>query len=513
MNQKQWIALVASVILVAGCDLPFVSLSSESSTSASSASLSSTTSATSGDASESTSTSQTISSGGSSNGTSLPSEVTIDLYSINDFHGAVEFNQGNSEPGISRLAAFFAAREAINPSGTVKLGTGDLWQGSADSNLTKGRLVTDALNLMNFDAMSIGNHEFDWTDSYIISNRERAEYPFLAANIFDKRTDQLASFCEPYTLIERQGVQIGIIGIIGASLESTILASAVMNYDFRPATQLVADYATTLRGEGADLIVLMNHDGSVDSGVLPYVDAVFNGHTHQFENTTSGGKPVMQASYNGKGVANIRFKYSHISNSLTYLTSIMYQNMIQLTPDEGMENLYQSYLISEINAVKNEEVGFADGNFSTGNLARLAVREMLAFGVDYGAKVSFHNSGGVRASIPSGTVTYGEIYKAFPFDNELMVVEVTGSQLKTWLSYGIVYEGVSVLTYQFTDGTTIVNSSIYKIISINYLTEKNWANSSSYPHDQSTALNTFQYVRELIRQKWLAAGTLSSSDY
>jgi hypothetical protein len=93
-----------------------------------------------------------------------------------------------------------------------------------------------------------------------------------------------------------------------------------------------------------------------------------------------------------------------------------------------------------------------------------------------------------------------------------MIVEVTGSELKTWLSYNLVSYGVLSNKTQFMDGSTINNTQIYKIISINYLTEKHWV-SSDYPHNLETAINSFEYVRELIKQAWLAYGTLNAVDY
>jgi 2',3'-cyclic-nucleotide 2'-phosphodiesterase (5'-nucleotidase family) len=116
--------------------------------------------------------------------------------------------------------------------------------------------------------------------------------------------------------------------------------------------------------------------------------------------------------------------------------------------DAQMKALYDAYLIDEINNVKNEVIGEADGAFSRQQLGKLAVDEMLAYGqtVKQDVVASFHNTGGVRASIDAGEVTYGELYKAFPFDNELMIVEVTGSQLLWWLSAGLYEKTIPNLT-------------------------------------------------------------------
>lgn len=439
----------------------------------------------------------------------------IDLFNLNDFHGALAYNPTNDEIGITRLASYFHAQQDANPN-TVLLSSGDMWQGSADSNITRGRLTVDAMNLLGFEAMALGNHEFDWMDTAIEENGQRSEFPLLGINIMDKRTGQRAHFAQPYTMIQRSGLRIGIIGTIGPTLESSILQSAVQHYDFVPYGNLVQEASTYLKDQGAKLIVLLNHDGSVNPEVMPYVDVVFNGHTHRYDVSTVQGKPVFQALSNGRAVSHARYYYDTASDLITYMPSMsgVYtfdtldaQGLIS-QEDEAMKTLYQTYLDEEINVIKNEVLGTAEGNFSTSQLGRLAVETMLTYGLSVDADVvaSFHNSGGVRAPLASGEVTYGDLYKSFPFDNELIIAEVTGSELQWWMSQNLLMRTIPNL------GTPLANRT-YKIISINYLTEKHWAAESDYPHNENTINNTFAYVRELLRLRWLELETIRSSDY
>jgi 2',3'-cyclic-nucleotide 2'-phosphodiesterase/3'-nucleotidase len=307
----------------------------------------------------STSNSSTV----SSQASQLSPIVTIDLYNLNDFHGAVEHNPSNKELGINRLAGYFKTQLARNPN-SVFLSSGDMWQGSADSNITRGRLVVDAMNQIGFSAMAIGNHEFDWTDEYLYLNQVRSNFPLLGINILDKQTQQRAAFADASVMIERSGIQIGIIGTIGDTLESTILTSAVAPYDFVPYTNLVKDESQRLKNLGADLIVLVNHNGTVESGVMPYVDAVFNGHTHRREVFHIDGKPVYQGLAYGQAISHVRFAFntanmipSFIQNQSGVYTyeSLLSSNLFPLE-DSDMKALYDDYLINEINDVKNEMI-------------------------------------------------------------------------------------------------------------------------------------------------------------
>jgi 2',3'-cyclic-nucleotide 2'-phosphodiesterase/3'-nucleotidase len=390
-----------------------------------------------------------------------------------------------------------------------------MWQGSADSNITRGRLVVDAMNQMGFSAMAIGNHEFDWTDEYLFLNQTRSDFPLLGINIMAQATNQRAAFADASIMIERSGIQIGIIGTIGASLESTILTSAVAPYDFVPYTNLVKDESQRLKNLGADLIVLLNHDGTVESGVMPYVDAVFNGHTHRREVFHVGGKPVYQGQAYGQAISHVRFAFntanmvpSFIQNQSGVYTYESLSSSNQFPQEDvEMKALYDTYLVNEINEVKNEVIGEADEALTRQQLGQFAVDEMLRFAqtVKEDVVASFHNSGGVRATIDAGEVTYGELYKAFPFDNELMIVEVTGTQLLWWLSAGLYQKTIPNLT-------PVDENQSYWIISINFLTERH-LESSSYPHDLYTAINTYQYIREQLKTRWLAEGTIRASDY
>ncbi|HAV19405.1 MAG TPA: hypothetical protein DCX17_00075 [Firmicutes bacterium] len=443
-------------------------------------------------------------------------EVTrLDFYSLNDFHGALEYNAASGEIGINRLATYFNLKQEANPDGTIILAAGDFFQGSADSNITRGRLMVDAMNLIGFDAMTIGNHEFDWGVEVIESNAERANFPLLSANIFEKQTGQLADFAIPYTMIDRAGVRIGIIGTIGSTLESSILTSNVIDYDFIPIGPIVEASATYLRSMGAKAIVLLNHDADVTSDVASYVDVVFNAHSHDTYKRLVSGTPVLQAAYNGKAVAHVQFEYTYATDELSLVTYENDTSLInqELGEDEAMAALYQQYLDEEINVIKNEVLGTASDYFSKAKLGDLAVKEMLSFGSTLGAQVAFHNTGGVRNTISQGTVTYGDIYKVFPFDNELMIVEVTGVQLKWWLNQGNYVAGANDFTMTLDGGVAIKDSQVYKIIAINYLTEKFLSDESQYPHNPATAINTFEYVRELIKDKWQDVGTLDPADY
>ena len=207
--------------------------------------------------------------------------VVVDFYVFNDLHG--NFCDSDSQPGVDEIGTYFENMSALDDH-MILLSSGDMWQGSAESSLTKGKILVEWMNLLGFAAMTLGNHEFDWGEDAIRDNLDVADFPFLAINIYDNSTGKLADYCTPSIMVEKDGMQIGIIGAIG-DCYSSISSDKVTGVNFKVGsalTTLVQAEATKLRNQGADLIVYSLHDGTngYSSALSGYVDIVFEGHTH-----------------------------------------------------------------------------------------------------------------------------------------------------------------------------------------------------------------------------------------
>ena len=225
--------------------------------------------------------------------------VNFDFYVINDLHG--KFDDSDTQPGVDELSSFLRGAQFANEN-TILLSSGDMWQGSSESNLTKGQIVTEWMNDLDFVSMTLGNHEFDWGEEPVKANKEIAEFPFLAINIYSRETDQRVDYCDASVMIDRNGIQIGIIGAIG-DCYSSIAPDWTKDIYFKTGadlTKLVKDEALKLRQEGADFIVYSIHDGfggkdygdTISDQALSayydsalsngYVDVIFEGHTHKY---------------------------------------------------------------------------------------------------------------------------------------------------------------------------------------------------------------------------------------
>lgn len=437
----------------------------------------------------------------------------LDFYGLNDFHGSVAEDEEESQPGFSKIATFLKEKRAENPGGTVIVSSGDMWQGSADSNITHGELVVDLMNYVGFDAMTLGNHEFDWEISQIEENAQKANFPFLGANIVSSETGQRADFALPSVMIRRGPLNIGIIGTIGASLESSIVASALAGYEFALQAPIVESESERLKNEGADTVILLTHDSwatlYTDGRTIVnnhYVDAVFSGHAHVTDRHLENNIPILQTTGMGEQIMHIQLSISatgevtpstyEILDSSTYVAN--------LTPDSLAQEIYDYYYYNFIKDIKEEVVGKVGSTMNLMQISYMACYTMLqhARTVDDTVVAAFHNNyGGIRVdSWSKGQMTYGDIYKTIPFDNYISIFEVTGESIKQMANQ---YSAVATVKE-----TELVNSQVYKIAIISYLSE---GRAAPYLLDDGVIISGF--VRDLIAQEFRDNGTVYPNTY
>ncbi|CDD21155.1 5'-nucleosidase-related surface-anchored protein [Firmicutes bacterium CAG:313] len=353
---------------------------------------------------------------------------------INDTHGAFVDNQ---YPGVERLASL------IKQLGDeyIKIANGDILQGSYISNILCGYPMIDALNNMNFNAYVIGNHEFDWGLDKIAEYKDgnltngEANFPFLGANIIDKKTNEIVDFLEPYTIIEKKDVRVGIIGLIGSRLTSSILYENVKDYEFIDCVDVAKKYAKELRTtKNCDVVVVAIHDYDYETNYQlaqlendETIDAIFCGHTHTYENEYQTRKdgvniPVVENRDKNQTAVSVLLELNVRKDLVKY--NVNFYNPANFNLDPDMTKVlkeYQSYIDEG-----NRSLGIASSYLDKNTLGNISVEAMRdSFKTDF----AILNTGGVRAYISDGNVTVSDVYNVFPFNNEVYLVEIKGSDL------------------------------------------------------------------------------------
>lgn len=380
----------------------------------------------------------------------------FDFYNINDLHGKLA--DADSHIGVDELTTYLKNAKANNPN-TFFLSSGDMWQGSPESNLTGGLIMTDWMNELGFTAMSIGNHEFDWGEDAIAENAAAAEFPLLAINIYDRDTNERAEYCSASVVVEGSGIQVGIIGAIG-DCYSSIAADKCEGVYFktgRELTALVKAESDRLRSEGVDFIIYSIHDGygSSHSGSVGYVDGkdissyydislsdgyvdlVFEGHTHQGYRLMDehGVYHLQNRGDNKGGISYAQVVINGATGSFDVHTAELvstgkYQKLeddpiVQQLLDKYEEQIAQASLVVGYNGAyrnRNEMRQFVADVYYQAGLKAWGDKYDIVLG---GGFISIRAPGYLSA----GQVTYGDLQALFPFDNDLVLCSVKGKDL------------------------------------------------------------------------------------
>ena len=332
-----------------------------------------------------------------------------------------------------------------------------MWQGSSESNLTKGMIMTDWMNELDFASMTLGNHEYDWGEDIICENADIADFPFLAINIFDRDTNKRVDYCESSVVIDLGEIQIGIIGAMG-DCYSSIASDKSSGVYFKVGselTTLVKNESDKLRSEGVDYIIYSLHDGygSSTSGSLSssklssyydsslssggYVDMVFEGHTHKnYVITDSYGVHHMQngGDNNGISYAQVSINFANFNSSVNSAKIVSYKEYSKLDDHPIVDELLEKYK-DEISKA-NEVLGNISKTLYSDEIRQLVADLYYEFGVEkWGDEYDIVLGGGFLNcrspyNIYSGEVKYSDVQSVLPFDNHLVLCSIKGKDLK-----------------------------------------------------------------------------------
>ncbi len=386
---------------------------------------------------------------------SAATDVTL-LYT-NDFHSAFDPIPAYWLPGEPRLGGAAQLAALINryrqrEETSFLFDSGDMFTGQL-SFLTRGEALMDMMISMRYDAMAIGNHEFDYGSVNFEKQMNLVPFPVLGANIYFKGTNH--RFSRPYTILERNGVRLGVIGIIGGDAISVVPASLVTDLEFRDPKPEVAAAVKELKTK-VDLIVVLAHQGKTGPqqtdaeahpdlqrdfdadiklcGDVSGIDVFIGGHAHvgietPYVHPKTGTLIVQTYGYGTRlGYLKLKIKDHKIISHHGELLKVWSD---QLVPDPVVAAkvaYYKRLVAPEIGEVlgvnKKRLVRDYRTESSLGSFVADVMREKAQ------AEIAIENAGGLRWDIPAGPVNKGHVLDALPFVNYLWTFEMTGAQIR-----------------------------------------------------------------------------------
>ncbi|WP_322513700.1 5'-nucleotidase C-terminal domain-containing protein [Chloroflexus sp.] len=383
----------------------------------------------------------------------------------NDHHARIEPVFSGNNPvhgGVSRRKALIdkIRRETAMP--TLLVDAGDVFQGTLYFNQYNGMADLEFYNVMGYEAMAIGNHEFDKGPQALVDFITRAKFPVLSANITVAAGNPLAGLIKPRTIIEKDGKKIGIFSLTPE--DTGVLSNAGPGISFTSAIEAARQQVAALKAEGAFTIIALTHVGiDVDRRIAREVGGmslIIGGHSHTpmapMNNVRTPPYPELIAGPDGKPVVVVTdWEWGRWLGDITVAfnaagTVIDLQgNPTEVLPslpaDPGFENRIAVFK-GPIDQLRARVVGSAavdlDGSRNNirsreTNLGNLVAEAMLAKARSAGATLAITNGGGIRASIPAGPITVGQILEVLPFGNTLALVTLTGAQVIEALNNGV----------------------------------------------------------------------------
>lgn len=407
-------------------------------------------------------------------GAAAPSRpLRLQVLHTNDFHGRflTEEVGGDSIGGSAVLAAWFDSARVRFDGPTVVLSGGDILQGTALSNLSWGRAAIDLNNRKRVDAAALGNHEFDWGVDTLRARVLESDFPWLGANVFDEATGDHPAWIRPWTIIERGGVRVGVVGIALAETPRIVMAGRTEGLRFDDEAPAIDRAVREVREAGVDFVVIAAHVGAVCAepgdadgtdpaarsrgceghlvdvleAVTEPVDLVLGGHTHLRNNFDDvNGTPVLQAPAYSRGVTVTHLEQGADGRVRATYRAILPPRLAEVDPDTAVARVVDGWY-REIRPVLERTVAVFAAPLS--NAQRQPVENpagnLLADAQRWGteADIGFVNNGSLRRSLPRGPVDYATLYEFQPFQNELVRLHMDGALLKEVLEHGLTNDG------------------------------------------------------------------------
>ncbi|MDO1581987.1 bifunctional metallophosphatase/5'-nucleotidase [Rhizobium oryzicola] len=402
-------------------------------------------------------------------------DFELNILHINDFHSRIEsINKYDSTcsaeeesknqcfGGAARLkTAIDQLRASLAGKNVLTLNAGDNFQGSLFYTTYKGGAELEVMNAIKFDAMTLGNHEFDDGEKALAPFLEKVQFPVVTANITLDPKSTLKNI-KPSTIVEVGGQKIGIIGVVTA--DTPELASPGPYVKFTEEAAAITAEAQKLKAQGINKIIALTHIGynrDLEAiAKIPDVDVVVGGHSHTLLSNTdpkaAGPYPTMVDNPGGYKVPVVTA--ASYSKYLGDVVVTFDDNGVvksakgdpilidsSFKPDEAMQARVKE-LAGPIKALREKIIGESAGPIegasnicrvkecSMGNLVADAMVDRVK---NQGEFIAIQNGGGLRTSIGEGKVTMGAVITVLPFQNTLATFQLKGSDVKAALENGL----------------------------------------------------------------------------
>lgn len=378
--------------------------------------------------------------------------VDLNIFHTNDIHGGVDENIG-----FAKFKHFInLANEYTRAEGYLVLDAGDIFHGTPFATVELGESVAQVLKVVGYDAMSPGNHDFNYGQDRLVELGKVADVELLAANV--KTIEGKLRYGDCFVK-EIGGMSVGLFGLTTPETVTKTNPENVVGLTFGTEEEIVAEaklMVQVLQERGVDVIIGLMHMGiDTDSRIksttiasqVDDIDLIIDGHSHSELNQYEivNGTILTSTGEHFKNVGVVTIQYDLMADEIIKLVphQISMKQLEKCEEDTEVKSVIdriknnQKSILEEVigtTAIKLEGGRSSVLNGHT-NLGHLLTAAMLN---ETQADISLINGGTIRDSIDVGMITKGDVLKVLPFSNHIVTVEMTGKQLIEILNKGLV---------------------------------------------------------------------------
>jgi len=399
----------------------------------------------------------------------MPSEdKTVTLLFTNDVESAYDpipafwIDDLSMIGGIAEMTTLIQELRQQEPN-VFLFDSGDIFTGAL-AKLTGGRLAFELMITMGYDAMAIGNHEFEYGHEVFAWQKNRVPFPVLGANFFYKDTDH--PFAQAHAIIERDGIRIGVIGIMGQDAVTAIIPSFIAPLDVQNPAEAVQKSVDELRDQ-VDLIVLLTHQGKTApmqtdaesdprlqrdieadialAGAVRGIDVLFAGHadagTPEPVVNQDTGTLIMQTYGQATHLGYLQLALDGETGKIThYDGKLIPVDPSRWGPDQRVAAKLEVYrsMYPEIMIT----VGKTEAQMNRRYIEESDVGNLFAdiFVAASGADIGFIHGGSLRKDLPAGSVRVLDLLDTYPFVDDVVIKEMSGDQIRRALEQSLTFE-------------------------------------------------------------------------
>ncbi|MFB4162500.1 5'-nucleotidase C-terminal domain-containing protein [Alteribacillus sp. JSM 102045] len=360
----------------------------------------------------------------------------------NDVHGRLASDEENGEMGAAKIATIADNVESYSEHSLV-VDLGDAFHGTNVVNFNEGEAAAEVMNEVGYDALTAGNHDFNYGYERLLELDNMTDFPVLSGNVV--YTESGEEFLTSTHYVEALDKTIALIGLTAADTPVSTHPDNVDGLTFQDEVEAAQQLVEEVKQE-SDHVVLLTHKGySVDQDIaetVEGVDLILGGHSHTtIESPEKHGDTFISQAYEHSKAAGVTTMVFHKDELLT-VNGHLIRDHEGLEPDHEVEQMISNYE-KEVEEQLSEVIGTIDTKLdgarelvrtqetNLGNLVTDAMREMAD--VD----MAITNGGGIRDDIEAGDVTLEDVLTAFPFPNTVVAIELTGEQILDSLEHGI----------------------------------------------------------------------------